>query len=102
MTIPNNDQRAEWARAAVEEFRDVCRGSPLDDQDGWDEACGDLVSDLMHLIAKEGLDPIEVVRRGVCMYLDERDYPPDGWAPDDQRVSVYIEALRGVSFTNTK
>ncbi len=44
-----NHQRAEWARTAVEAFRDTCRGTPLNVEGGYDEAIRDLIVDLLHL-----------------------------------------------------
>jgi len=92
---PNNSDRADWANAAVIRFREVCGGSPLDDPEGVEEAIGDLIGDLLHLAASEELDPIDIVRRAICSYADERDYPPDGWAPADKIAHCDITLWKG-------
>ena len=61
---PDNAARAAWAYAAVEAFRDVCRGSPLDCEDGMQEAIGDLLANIMHLARQEGLDPEAMINTG--------------------------------------
>ena len=61
---PDKAMRAAWASAAVETFRAVCRGSPLDDRDGMQEAIGDLLADILHLARQEGLDPEAMINTG--------------------------------------
>lgn len=68
---PNNADRAEWARAAVETFRDVCHGSPLDEPEGIEEAIGDLIADLLHLARAHNIDPSIMVNRGMLHFEAE-------------------------------
>lgn len=63
-------------------------------EDG-DVVC-DFICDLLHYAQlKLGQDPLEELRRGVEFFVDERDYPPDGWAPDDKMAHVTIDLFRG-------
>lgn len=88
MTEPNNHDRAEWAFRSVQKFQQLT-GTDRED------AIADLVADLCHLADEWGQDPIEQVRRGLRMYADERDYGPDGWAPNDKMAHVEINVRRG-------
>jgi thioesterase domain-containing protein len=88
MTIPNNDDRANWAQTAVSAFQ---AATGADNED----AIADLIANLCHLATRYGQDSLEQVRRGLIMYADERDYPDDGWAPDNQMASVSIDITRG-------
>lgn len=85
--ITNND-RARWAQAAVDTFQ-AETGTDKDD------AIADLIADLCHLADSYGQDALEEVRRGLRMYADERDFPPDGWAPNDKLAQVEIIIDRG-------
>jgi hypothetical protein len=68
----NNNDRAEWARVAVEAFRDVCHGSKKEDGSPLiEEAVGDLIADMLHLCDQEGVDPLQCVRNGVSNYVAE-------------------------------
>jgi hypothetical protein len=84
---PDNHDRAQWAQAAVTVFQDQT-GTDKDD------AIADLIADLCHLADEYDQDALEQVRRGVRMYLDERDYP-DGWAPNNMLANVEINYWRG-------
>jgi NTP pyrophosphatase (non-canonical NTP hydrolase) len=64
MNDPNNDDRAVWAFRAVQEFRNVCQGSPLDSEEGIEEAIGDLIADLLHLARQNNIDPALMLDRG--------------------------------------
>lgn len=86
MTVTNED-RAAWAHNALETF---VSDTGTDDED----AIADLVCNLCHCAEAAGKDPLKEVQRGLAMYADERDYPPDGWAPLDMPVSVLIEITR--------
>lgn len=81
-----NNNRANRARAAATVFQDQTK---TDDGD----LIADLICDLCHLAQCSGQDPINEVRRGLAMFADERDYPPDGWVPAGQfaRISINIE-----------
>jgi NTP pyrophosphatase (non-canonical NTP hydrolase) len=61
---PTNDDRAVWAFRAVQEFRNVCQGSPLDSEEGIEEAIGDLIADLLHLARQNDIDPSLLLNRG--------------------------------------
>ena len=84
----NNDDRANWAKKALEAF--VAETKSNDD-----EAICDLICDLCHLAARTKKDALDEVRRGLIMYADERDYPPNGWVPNDVgRTDFKIEMVR--------
>ncbi len=85
---PNNQDRSSWAQAAVDAFQSLVGGDKED-------AIADLIADLCHLADVYGQDALEQVRRGIRMYLDERDYPPTGWAPNDKLAIVEINYWRG-------
>lgn len=75
----DNSGRAEWARAAVLAFRNVCHGSMnADGTPDYAEAVGDLIADLMHLCDGMGIDPMERVRNGVSHFVCEKLDQPDG------------------------
>jgi len=63
-----NQDRAEWARAAVDAFR---AETGLDDGDGMDTAIGDLLADLAHLCDVEGLDFANLLARADDHYTAE-------------------------------
>jgi hypothetical protein len=83
-----NEDRAAWAHNALETF---VFDTGADDCD----AIADLICNLCHCAEFAGKDPLEEVRRGLAMYADERDYPPDGWAPDNKLAKVKITITRG-------
>jgi hypothetical protein len=91
-----NEDRAIFARAAVEAFREVCSGSSLYDEngdfnrEGVAEAIGDLIGNLMHLAALANLDPIGLIQHGVSHYECERRWPPDGFGPASDRIDVSV------------
>jgi hypothetical protein len=59
MEVTNAD-RADWARAAVQTFRQKCAGTPLNEEGGLQEAVGDLIVDLCHLARREcGVEDVE-------------------------------------------
>lgn len=67
-----NNKRAEWARAAIIRFREVCGGSR--ESDGsvlMDEAIGDLLSNIAHLCDREGMDPKGTFKRALACYQEE-------------------------------
>jgi hypothetical protein len=66
-----NEERASAALAAVEAFRNVCRGSALDSTDGMQEAIGDLIGDLCHLAARHEIPPFEMLETGAAFYVNE-------------------------------
>ena len=83
-----NNDRADWAKKAVAAFVTLT-GSDKDE-----EIC-DLIADLCHLAARDGKDPLDEVRRGLIMYTDERDFPPEGWVPNELgRTDYSIEMSR--------
>ena len=87
-TTPTNAHRAKWAQLAVNAFIDEVGGDFAD-------AVSDLICDLCHLADQEGMDTLEEVRRALGSYADERDYPPDGWAPSNAMARVDITITRG-------
>lgn len=84
----DNEQRADRAYEAAKVFMDAT-GTDIED------AVSDLICDLCHLAARWGQDPLHEIKRGLRHYVNERDYPPDGWAPDDQLPTVEIKTTRG-------
>ena len=70
---PSNEQRAEWARTAVEEHAKQTRSSsePISDK------IHDLVVNLMHLSKEEELDLTQVVEKADLMYQLEVDAAED-------------------------
>ena len=70
---PNNAMRAGWAAVAVEAFRDVCVGDPLDSPDGMKDAIGDLIADLLHLARAEGIDPQAMLHNGRMHFEAEEE-----------------------------
>jgi hypothetical protein len=86
-TTPTNHDRAKWAQAAIDEFQ-VNTGTDKDD------AIADLIADLCHLAKYYGQDAMEQARRGLGMYVDERDYPPDGCAPHGKSAKIKITINR--------
>ena len=72
---PTNADRAEWAATALDTFSfETFNGvawEDLCDEDKRD-CLGDLVCNLLHLSAREGYDPADVVRRAVSTFEDER------------------------------
>jgi hypothetical protein len=63
-----NQDRAEWARAAVETFQ---AQTGLTDADGLDTAISDLLADLAHLCDEEGLDFGHLIWRADNHYTEE-------------------------------
>lgn len=59
-----NDQRAEWAEAAIETFQ-ATTGTDRED------AVADLIADLRHWCDRNGLDWKTELDRGRAMYRDE-------------------------------
>jgi hypothetical protein len=85
-----NKTRADWALDAVSVFQNETGTERCD-------AIADLIADLCHLAKRWKQDPLEQVRRGLIMYADERDYPPDGWAPTDQLADVTVCIYRNIA-----
>lgn len=70
MSVTNND-RAEWARAAVDVFAEK---TGLDKSgDDLDTMIGDLIADIMHLCERDGLDFEQVLHRGKMYFEEERN-----------------------------
>ncbi len=88
MNIATNEDRAYWAHIALEAFVTETGTEDCD-------AIADLIGDLCHCAEAAGKDPLKEVRRGLGMYADERDYPPDGWAPSNNMAYVTIKIKRG-------
>jgi len=82
----DNDVRAEWARNALEVFcqevfngRDFAElleakedGATNNASDGAD-AIGDLITDLLHLARKHGIDPTAIARIAVANFEEEEE-----------------------------
>lgn len=68
-TDPTNDDRADWAQAALNEFARVTRMDTAGEDT--DTTMGDLLCDLMHLAQREGLDFTALVARAQCNYDEE-------------------------------
>lgn len=62
---PTNDDRADWAQAAVDAFQCVCR---TDD----DYAIKDLVCNLLHLARRNGEDPQGIIN-GALMHFEAEE-----------------------------
>jgi hypothetical protein len=92
-----NEDRAEFAEAALREFRDGCSGSPLTDKDGYAEAIGDLIGNLCHLAVQHNLDPFTLIKHGVSHYVVE-SIENDGMAfVADVSLDVRARRYRGGS-----
>ena len=65
---PNNDDRAGWAQQAVDHFRTI---TSTDDED----AIGDLLCNLCHLIKSKGGDPREALDKAFRLFEDEVAFP---------------------------
>jgi hypothetical protein len=61
---PNNDQRAHWGGLAVRAYEQSHRVNP-------DMSVQDLITDLLHLAAKQGLVPEDVARRALVNFEAE-------------------------------
>jgi len=72
-----NEERADTALSAVQEFRDNCSGSPTDTSDGMAEAIADLICNMCHLAVAYNLDPLALVETGIGNYAAE-SIEPDG------------------------
>lgn len=57
-----NAKRAEWAKKAVDVFADECG------TDGLETDIGDLITDLLHLCDREGLDHAKILDRAQRYY----------------------------------
>jgi hypothetical protein len=84
MSIPadsdeKNDDRAEWARAAVRHFQ-ILTG--LGEADGLDTAISDLLADIAHLCDREDLDFYHLLQQSGAHYLAET-------TPQDTRGTQY-------------
>jgi len=69
-----NDARAEWAEAAISEFRRI---TGTDDED----ALGDLLCDLMHWCDRNGCDFEDALRQAHVHY--EAETTPESLNPED-------------------
>lgn len=76
MTVTNQD-RAEWARVALEAFSERC-GPPLDNDEDAITAIGDLIADLLHLARHDyGLSRkaiVAIARKGIGMWSAEQGH----------------------------
>lgn len=66
---PNNMDRAGFAHRALDEFVRCTRADPADGD--IEEKIGDLIADLMHLLALTGHDPYGPVDRGADHFYAE-------------------------------
>jgi hypothetical protein len=78
---PTNEDRAEWARAAVEAYarqtRCDVREHVVDDADGLDEILGDLLCDARHLAAAYSVDFNDLIERSLGAWREECDEEAD-------------------------
>lgn len=66
-----NDKRAEWARAALEEFAEQTGLNPSEDADGWFTIVSDLLSDLRHFCDRCDVDWAKVNANADTHYAAE-------------------------------
>lgn len=75
-----NDDRANWAEVALEAFAKECgMEDELADLEGWGCVYSDLISDLMHAMVRDDIDPAEVLNRAISHfdYESNPDYEGD-------------------------
>ena len=65
---PTNGKRARWAEAGVRGFLKATKEPEIVEED----AIGDLITDLLHLCDREGVDGAELVGRAVRNWEAER------------------------------
>jgi len=64
---PDNHDRAEWAHAALIRFMmDTGQQGP-----DLPEALQDLITDLLHLANREGLNVLDILQRATLVFCDE-------------------------------
>ena len=68
MLEPNNHDRAGFAHRALDEFARITRSEPGDDVE---QVAGDLVCDLMHLMALTGHDPYAIIDSAIGHFVAE-------------------------------
>jgi len=79
MEITMNDRRAAWARIALKTFADL---TGLTEDDGAETQLADMLADLRHMAAIDGIDYEEADVRSQVRYADEIiDPDPDFDAP---------------------
>ena len=66
---PNNHDRAGFAHRALDEYARITRSDP--GEGDIEEKAGDLIGDLMHLMALTGWNPYEVIGRGIGHFVAE-------------------------------
>lgn len=69
MSDVTNDDRAEWAQAALEAFRDACH---MGEEEG-EIVLQDLLTDLCHWADREGVDWPAALARGMSNYQEEKE-----------------------------
>lgn len=69
MSEPTNEQRADWAYWAVDNFADRCGLNNANED--METKVSDLIADLGHLCDQYGLDIEVCVERGLGHYRDE-------------------------------
>ena len=76
---PDNEDRAGWALVALNAYGKETRAvdqiliedGAIGGRDLLEEVAGDLICDLMHLLAKHGLEPEEIMATGRYHYGEE-------------------------------
>jgi hypothetical protein len=66
-----NEDRMAWALGALKAFRAECRGSPLIDADGIQEAMRDLIANFGHLARAHDLDFKVIMERAFGCWIEE-------------------------------
>ena len=61
---PDNNDRANWAQAAVDAFQAGCRTDN-------EYAIQDLLADLLHLARRNGKDPQELIGNALSVFAEE-------------------------------
>ena len=88
--MTTNAQRAFWAHSCLDHF------AVLTGADTTEDCAGDLIADIGHLCARDGLDFLAIVKRGIGHWQVERD-DEDGLRLDLPPVHILID----VAFTPT-
>ena len=68
-----NKTRATWVMEALKRFNEVSPCGMSWDREGVEILAGDLMADIYHLLAQEGIDPWSVVERAEGHFNTERD-----------------------------
>jgi len=93
MMTPTNADRAEFAQAAVSAFQGVCR---TDDED----AIGDLLCNMAHLIRRQGGDPKAMFRSALAMNAEEVAEDDEGDDEQDPAPEnpIYVAAAKAAGW----